>query len=301
MQDYRKLAFTGVPDDATREDLEDVLAELMERNVPASPEIVNALLEKRREYKARVKRASLIDLPDNLEYTAALRVEMERQYPIMKEALGRFGFATHDIPAWETGSFVIDDIHHRLSPHMLFPAQKLIRPTLLMIPPCFNFEMTKIIDTYRLSGQKKCVYPGSWKGVFSDFFGKNWDDRPRQSEAWGIAIAEGEPNIPVREDWLGEGSNRFSQWRARINAQGLKVMDTACAWLTLWMAKAHQGEFVDFDSPNILKTTPFDISHASGLVIVRWAGDRIKFEVQSDYGGVSGIHARGLVWIVKPS
>jgi len=298
MQDYRKIAFAGFREDDTEEDKEYVLAELIERNVPASAEVVNALLEQRREFKARAKLAAQIDSTKQMEIVE----DLERQYPMMKEALERFGFSTQYMPEWVTDSFVINDVRHRLTLNMLIPAQNLIQPTLLLLPPWFSLTMVKAINAHRLPRQKRCSYPGLW--ALSDFFWDNWDKKRQphwDPRAWGIAIAEGSPNIPVHVDRVGGNNLKFSEWREKIKAKGLDVMDSACAWLTLWMAKAHQGKFIDDDCPNVLKERPLSqFGNPVDLVAVQWTGNRIKFEHLSDLEAAGGLHARGIVWIVKP-
>ena len=296
MQDYRKLAFAGFRDDDTEEDKEYVLAELIERNVPATPELVNALLEQRREFKARAILASQIDSSRQMEIVE----DLERQYPMMKEALERFGFSMDRIPSWSKNWGYWSEIRSRLEPKVLIPAQNMMRPTLLLIPPCFNGEMVRMIDRHRLTGQKKCVYPGSWRGwLLSDFFGKNWDDKPRNiSDMWGVAIAEGEPDIDQDPKISGYNWDRFCRWQEKLHGQGLDVMDTACAWLTLWIASIHKGKPVDQYAPNALKTPV--TGRFTGLVTVRWTGNRIEFQEIPEFENWPSLHGRGIVWIVKP-
>jgi len=302
MQDYRKLAFAGFRHDDTEEDKEYVLAELIERNVPASAEVVSALLEQRREFKARAKLASQIASQVDSSRQMEIVQDLERQYPVMKAALERFGFTTEDMPAWANNRDPRSEIRDKLEPKVLVPAQNLVQPTLLLIPPYFSIGMVKQIDAHRLPNQKKCTYPGSWKGLLlSGFFAKCWDDKQAKSPLrWGIGIAEGQPHIPVPVDRLGENNYRFSQWREKIGAQGLDVMDSACAWLMLWINKIHQGECIDDECPNVLKETPYDLGECLDLVSVQSARNRIKFEVLSNNEAVTGLHARGIVWIVKP-
>lgn len=201
----------------------------------------------------------------------------------MKSALERFGFSTEGMPEWQ-------DIVDLITPSMLVPAYKMVRPALLLVPPCTMKEMVKSIDKHRLPCQYKTSYPG-WLDGYIDFFDTYWEKRPH---GWGIGITEGEADAAGTTD-SANNLKRFENWKKWLEKRGFELMDDARAYLTLWMLRAHEGVTVDRHPVALL------MSHGDhDILTVSWFDRGIAIKPSLPRDNWPALHARGMIWIRKP-
>lgn len=280
MQNYRKLAFTGVPDDATREDLEDVIVSLVERRT-VTPEVINELISMRLTLKDRLLAVEQMNLPE--QHKEIVR-EAEMQYPVMKAAIEHFGISTAGMPA-------LDVVLRILVSHRMAAVTHISNRALIVIPPLSQKELVNAINGHRQKGQKRCDVP--WLQP------RDWDrpshlsDGNKPEHSWAVAIADGSREVDeYSQKWREVWSIYMNEWSMIPGIPDIKAMKFTSTWLALMMKSLYEGHPVDMQTFTVLRR----FSEAEVLA-TNWDSNRIKFNIIKDNEYGRQLRVRKIVWL----
>lgn len=240
--------------------------ETLERQQPAD------IMEYVRARVAELESPNL-DLP----YDGAFEMEFFKKFHLERILLGQeyasmlTTFEHYEIDP--TGAPSKEAIQKALTFEVLQKATRLKKPRLLLIPPTTRQEKVEAINAHPVSGQwhhaSILAYP---------FDNDLWNGgKPETERHWRVSIVEGVQNVPQDPkiyDGKKTNDEMAKEWVAKLEVQGLDVMNDADTYLTLMMKGLAEDKPIDANTYTILNAQ--NMTKFSRMAYGDWSDDVVS-------------------------